>query len=147
MYGASSGQRGMTTSSGLRRSSRGYAAARAGSAWSSRAARSRSQVGLEQADQLVDLLAAIFAPHGKGVAHARLEVRGEEQLRYLRESGPGSAHLHDDVDAVAVLLDHLLDAADLTRDALEASDNIVFACTVHLLSWAAGGSVPGMGMT
>ena len=40
----------------------------------------------------------------------------EQAQRNLVERGLGSADLGEDIDAVAVLLDHALDAADLTLD-------------------------------
>src|SRR5215472_18052749 len=51
------------------------------------------------------------------LCHAVLGVLGEELEGHALESGPGGVDLGQDVDAVAVGLDHLLDAANLALDA------------------------------
>ena len=50
---------------------------------------------------------------GLGAEHAGVGVAVEQAERDLVEGGLDRRDLSEDVDAVAVLLDHLLDAADL----------------------------------
>src|SRR5204863_8622611 len=70
-------------------------------------------------------------------------MRSEQDLGDLREGGPRGAHLHHDIHAVAVLLDHPLDAPDLAADTLEASGEVAFVWTVHVLSRQMEDGYPG----
>ena len=57
--------------------------------------------------------------------HARVRVAVEQAECDFVECGLGGADLGEDVDAVAVVLDHSLDPADLTLDPLEAGEELV----------------------
>ncbi len=54
----------------------------------------------------------------------------EEAKGDFVQSGLDGRDLGEDVDAVAILVDHLLDAADLTLDALEARLELILRCRV-----------------
>src|SRR5437867_1452939 len=64
--------------------------------------------------ELANLRPAAAAPNRLG--HAVLRVIGEQLQRHALECRPGGIDLSQDVDAVAVLVDHLLDAPYLAFD-------------------------------
>ena len=82
------------------------------------------------------LLGALLLDLRGAADHAVAGVVVHEAERDLVERGLDRGDLRQDVDAVAVLLDHLLDAADLALDALEA-----------LLELLLGGRVPARGVS
>ena len=52
--------------------------------------------------------------------HAILNMVGEQKKPELIERGAKGGHLGEDIDAVALLVNHLLDTADLTGDSGKA---------------------------
>src|SRR5512133_1149409 len=66
------------------------------------------------------LVGAIDALRALGAHHAVARVVVEQAERDLVERGAHGADLGEDVDAVAIVLDHALDAADLAFDAAQA---------------------------
>ena len=62
---------------------------------------------------------------GAGAEHAVARVVVEQPERDLLEGSLDRADLGDHVDAVAVVLDHALDAADLALDALEPGGELL----------------------
>src|SRR5437660_4277375 len=67
--------------------------------------------------ELADLLGSV--PRLDRLRHAVLGVISEQLKGDALEGGPGGADLGQDVDAVAVLFDHLLDTPDLALDPSE----------------------------
>src|SRR2546430_13040498 len=67
------------------------------------------------------------------LAHAVFGVIPEQDQRDALQPCPGGVDLRQHVDAVAVLLDHLLDASDLALDPAQASDyaGLVVAVSRH----------------
>ncbi len=61
----------------------------------------------------------------------------EDQEREAVERGRDGADLREDVDAVAVVVDHLLDAADLALDAVEALRQRLLVRVVAVRHWNA----------
>ena len=61
---------------------------------------------------------------GGGTHHAVVGVVVEQPERDLVERRLGGADLGEDIDAVAVVLDHALDAPDLSLDALQACQQL-----------------------
>src|SRR5579884_1532773 len=76
------------------------------------------------------LFGALTALGRFGTDHARVRVAVEEPERHLVECGLGGADLGEDVDAVAVVLDHPFDPADLALDPLQARQQLVLRCRV-----------------
>jgi len=74
---------------------------------------------LNGAVELLDLGLAVTGPDRFG--HAVLRVVGEKKERDALERGFDRADLRQDVDAVAVIVDHLLQAPDLAFDSLQAA--------------------------
>jgi len=56
----------------------------------------------------------------EGVRHAVLQMIVQDPLLDLVERGPHRPHLVDDIDAIAVILDHARHAAHLALDAAKA---------------------------
>jgi hypothetical protein len=69
--------------------------------------------------QLVELLGPAVA-FGDSAGHAIADVGVEHVDGDLLEGGLDGRHLREDVDAVGVLVDHSLEAADLSLDPAEA---------------------------
>lgn len=65
-----------------------------------------------------------------------LRVFSQQEEGDALEGGSSRIHLGEDVDAVAVRFDHLLNAPDLTFDPPQASDDsaLVVAVTDHIMS-------------
>jgi hypothetical protein len=66
------------------------------------------------------LLLLGFAPAGDGMADTMVDVIAQDLLLDASQGCANGGNLRDDVDAVAVFLDHASKAADLTLDAIEA---------------------------
>ena len=60
-----------------------------------------------------------------GTDHAGLGVPVEQAERHLVERGLRRRDLREDVDAVAVVLDHPFDPADLAFDALQPREELI----------------------
>src|SRR4051794_30966265 len=69
---------------------------------------------------------------------AMLRVLVEQPERHLVERGLHGADLREDVDAVAVVLDHPLEPPDLALDALEAPEQLVLGRAVAARGNGAG---------
>src|SRR5438309_3463859 len=80
--------------------------------------------------ELSDLFASASGPDS--LRYAMLGVVGEQLQRHAFECGPGCVDLGEDVDAVPVLLDHLLDPADLALDAPQSRLDLLL---VFRVSW------------
>src|SRR5207249_8543898 len=70
-----------------------------------------------------------FPGHDR-LGHAVLGVIGEQPEGDALEGGPGRVDLGQDVDAVAVLFDHLLDPSDLALDAAQPGLDGPLVCRV-----------------
>jgi hypothetical protein len=77
---------------------------------------------------------ALLLKLGLGAHYAGVGVSVEQTKRDLIQRGLYSADLSEDVDAVAVLSDHALDAADLALDASKAVEQLILGCLVALPS-------------
>ena len=78
---------------------------------------------IQHFEQFVDLgLAVLLGTGMESVRHAMLEVVVERLLLDLVQGRPHRANLGQHVDAVALLLDHAGDAADLALDAAKARE-------------------------
>src|SRR6058998_3858946 len=90
----------------------------------------RSAAASEAVDRVEQLLALArrlaAVARGERVADAVVDVLVEELEGDSLERGGDGRDLGQDVDAVAVVGDHLLDAAHLPLDAMEALDQRVF---------------------
>ena len=73
---------------------------------------------------IISSVSSLLGPGTVAPDHAVLDVVVEQAERDLVERGLDRADLRQHVDAVAVLVDHLLDAARLTLDALEAGEQL-----------------------
>ena len=95
---------------------------------------------LDSIVQLPNLLGAAARPDRLG--HAVLRVVGEELKRNALERRPGRVDLGEDVDAVPVLLNHLLNPAHLTLDAPKPrlDSLLILGVTWHLAN------IPPMGI-
>jgi hypothetical protein len=92
----------------------------------------------EAPERCHELLRAFFAEAlGLGAEHAVPRMAVEEAERDLLEGALDGADLRDDVDAVAVFLDHALHAADLALDAAEPGDELLLGRAIP----ACGGGV------
>src|SRR4030095_5101255 len=81
-----------------------------------------SRAFLQHVQQLVDLLELLLAlAAADGVVDAMLDMVLEHLVLHLLEGGPYGLQLGQDVDAVALLIDHPLNAAHLALDAAQAS--------------------------
>src|SRR5262245_3141965 len=80
-----------------------------------------SRALLQHLQQLVDLLELLLGlAAADGVVDAMLDMVLEHLVLYLLEGGAHGLQLGEDVDAVALLIDHPLDAAHLAFDAAQA---------------------------
>src|SRR2546423_1816608 len=84
--------------------------------------------GLEQLARL--LLGLLAAARGERAGHAVVRMLLEQLLRDGLERGRDGADLRQDVDAVALVLDHLLDPAHLALDPVQAGDQRVLVVDV-----------------
>ena len=85
----------------------------------------RSAASEEPADGGHHLLGPLVLLVGLGADHARVRVAVEQAERDLVERGLRGADLGEDVDAVAVVVDHPLDPADLTLDPPQPREQLV----------------------
>ena len=87
---------------------------------------------VEYFHQLVDLDLALAVVAGmEGVCDAVLQVVVQDLLLDLVERRPHRAHLVDDVDAIAIFLDHAGNAAHLAFDPAEAGKLRFLHLRVH----------------
>lgn len=87
---------------------------------------------VEHFHQLVDLDLSLAVVAGmKGVCDAMLQVVVQDLLLDLVERCPHRAHLVDNVDAVAIFLDHARDTAHLALDAAETGELGFLHLRVH----------------
>src|SRR5207244_7897314 len=108
------GSRRSRSRSGSARSRR----TRRGSASSARSAGAGE--ALDSLEELLGLRVRVgLVAGGEGAGHAVADVLVEDPEGERFEGGVDGGDLGEDVDAVAVLLDHPLDAADLAFDAVE----------------------------
>ncbi len=86
--------------------------------------------------QLGRLLVALL--RGVGPEHAVSGVVVEQPERDLVESGLGGADLGQDVDAIAVVLHHALDSADLALDPAQSREELISGGAVSAGRWRHG---------
>src|SRR6185437_3552517 len=78
---------------------------------------------VDRVEQLAALLGRdLLVAGGQRSGHAVVDVLVEDLERHRIECGRDGRDLGDDVDAVAVLFDHLLDASHLSLDPVQALD-------------------------
>src|SRR5471030_2103174 len=97
-----------------------------------RKARMSAPAAVEDFHQFLDLdLPVALGAAMKGVRHAMLEMVVEDLLLDLVEGGTHRPHLVDDVDAVAVFLDHAGNAAHLALDAAQPGELGLLDPVIH----------------
>src|SRR5487761_231250 len=79
----------------------------------------------DRVGRLADLLLRDVAALGRRLGHAVPEVVLEQPQRHRLKRPRRRRHLGQDVDAVLVVLDHLLQAADLALDAAQPLEVLV----------------------
>src|SRR5215210_7766601 len=96
------------------------------SSWPNLTFESRVRLAVEQApDGAHHLVGQLLrGPGAVALDDAVLHVLVEQAERHLVECGLDRADLRQHVDAVAVVIDHLLDAPGLALDALEAGEDL-----------------------
>src|SRR6202049_1472697 len=86
------------------------------------------EVAATRGGQFCVLLLPFPAP--QRVRNAMLHMIAEQRERHLVEGCFGSVHLGEDVDAIAIVIAHALDAADLSLDAVQARSQVVLVLCV-----------------
>ena len=71
------------------------------------------------------------APRGEGIGHARLDVGPEQLLAQPVERRASRRHLEQHVHAVAILVDHPLDAGHLAPDPADPLSSLVANFRLH----------------
>lgn len=89
---------------------------------------------VEYLDQFVDLRLAVAGRSGvEGMCHAMPQVIAKRLLLHLVEGRPHCPHLSQDINAVAVFLDHAGNASHLALDTAEPSELGFLDFGVHAL--------------
>jgi hypothetical protein len=101
------------------------------------ATKTEGRSGLHEAGDgfgcFVELGGRFIATGSNGVGDAVLQVIVEERQADLLKCPSGSRNLIEDVDAVAVVVDHLGDAPNLSFDASESLGEVGFAAVVTVM--------------
>jgi hypothetical protein len=84
---------------------------------------------IEKLSNLLALLALVAG--GDGVLDAMLDMVAKDFLLDLVHRSPNGGDLGDHIDAVAILVDHLRDSADLAFDAAQALEAGAFDFFLH----------------
>jgi hypothetical protein len=100
---------------------------------------------MEQVDDLLPYGGSRLATLEHGVGGAALQVVGEEHFFGAPESRMNGGELLEDIGTVTLVLDHALNAFDLTAGTSEALENLVLGGLgdAHSVWWV--GSVVGHG--